>query len=135
MTVRVIDIESTGISPESTAMTPRSKMPLADDVPKVNNGSAVDADGDVDLRVRRMHRRDINRVWEFLKLVFGGVNRETVEFQRPRRESFATPRSHGPLQGLERIGLGADRVKPSLGIDKPRMPYRQPRLPALPSDL
>jgi hypothetical protein len=31
-----------------------------------------------------MHRRDVNRVWQFLKMVFRGVNRETVEFQRPR---------------------------------------------------
>lgn len=31
-----------------------------------------------------MHRRDLNRVWEFLKLVFRDVNRETVEYQRPR---------------------------------------------------
>src|SRR6186713_1971777 len=38
------------------------------------------------LRVRRMHRRDINRVWEFLKLVFRDVNRETVEYQRPRHK-------------------------------------------------
>ncbi len=36
------------------------------------------------LRVRRMHRRDLNRVWEFLKRVFREVNRETVEYQRPR---------------------------------------------------
>lgn len=35
------------------------------------------------VRVRRMHRRDINRTWEFLKLVFRKVNRETVEYQRP----------------------------------------------------
>lgn len=34
--------------------------------------------------VRRMHRRDINRAWEFLKLVFRGVNQKTVEYQRPR---------------------------------------------------
>jgi len=38
----------------------------------------------LDVRVRRMHRRDINRVWDFLKLVFRDVNRETVEYQRPR---------------------------------------------------
>jgi ribosomal protein S18 acetylase RimI-like enzyme len=38
----------------------------------------------IELHVRRMHRRDINRVWQFLKLVFRDVNRETVEFQRPR---------------------------------------------------
>jgi ribosomal protein S18 acetylase RimI-like enzyme len=36
------------------------------------------------VRVRRIHRRDVNRVWEFLKLVFRDVNRETVEYQRPR---------------------------------------------------
>jgi ribosomal protein S18 acetylase RimI-like enzyme len=36
------------------------------------------------VRVRRMHRRDLNRVWDFLKLVFRDVNRETVEYQRPR---------------------------------------------------
>lgn len=40
--------------------------------------------GDPVLRVRRIHRRDLNRVWEFLKLVFRDVNRETVEYQRPR---------------------------------------------------
>lgn len=34
--------------------------------------------------VRRVHRRDLNRVWDFLKLVFRDVNRETVEYQRPR---------------------------------------------------
>jgi ribosomal protein S18 acetylase RimI-like enzyme len=40
--------------------------------------------GDEVIRVRRMHRRDINRVWEFLKLVFREVNQKTVEYQRPR---------------------------------------------------
>lgn len=40
-------------------------------------------DGPV-VRVRRIHRRDLNRVWEFLKLCFRDVNRETVEYQRPR---------------------------------------------------
>lgn len=39
---------------------------------------------EIELRVRRIHRRDLNRVWEFLKLVFRDVNRETVEYQRPR---------------------------------------------------
>src|SRR5882757_4913349 len=43
-------------------------------------------DAEVELRVRRIHRRDINRVWEFLKLVFRDVNRETVEYQRPRHK-------------------------------------------------
>lgn len=41
---------------------------------------------EVEIRVRRMHRRDINRVWEFLKKVFRDVNRETVEYQRPRHK-------------------------------------------------
>src|SRR5262245_10065112 len=41
---------------------------------------------EIELHVRRMHRRDINRVWHFLKMVFRGVNRETVEFQRPRHK-------------------------------------------------
>ena len=39
---------------------------------------------ELELRVRRMHRRDLNRVWEFLKIVFRDVIRETVEYQRPR---------------------------------------------------
>jgi hypothetical protein len=51
---------------------------------------AKSGDEGIELQVRRMHRRDINRVWEFLKLVFRGVNRETVEFQRPRhKQQFA----------------------------------------------
>jgi len=37
----------------------------------------------LEVRVRRIHRRDLNRAWEFLKLVFRDVNRETVEYQRP----------------------------------------------------
>lgn len=42
------------------------------------------ADDESVMRVRRIHRRDLNRSWEFLKLVFRDVNRETVEYQRPR---------------------------------------------------
>jgi ribosomal protein S18 acetylase RimI-like enzyme len=38
----------------------------------------------IEIRVRRMHRRDRNRVWEFLKHVFRDVNRQTLEYQRPR---------------------------------------------------
>ena len=36
------------------------------------------------INVRHMARRDINRVWEFLKVSFRAVNAETVEYQRPR---------------------------------------------------
>ena len=43
-----------------------------------------------EVRVRRIHRRDLNRTWEFLKLCFRDVNRETVEYQRPRlKKRFA----------------------------------------------
>ncbi len=43
-------------------------------------------DAELELRVRRLQRRDINRVWELLKRVFRDVNRETVEYQRPRHK-------------------------------------------------
>src|ERR1043166_6066223 len=36
------------------------------------------------IAVRHMARRDIGRVWDFLKVSFREVNAETVEFQRPR---------------------------------------------------
>jgi ribosomal protein S18 acetylase RimI-like enzyme len=36
------------------------------------------------LIVRHMTRRDIGRVWDFLKISFREVNAETVEYQRPR---------------------------------------------------
>ena len=48
--------------------------------------AGAEAGCELELRVRRMHRRDLNRVWEFLKLVFRDVNRETVEYQRPRHK-------------------------------------------------
>jgi ribosomal protein S18 acetylase RimI-like enzyme len=53
-----------------TAAAPEKKSPSPSAGPEV--------------RVRRIHRRDLNRTWEFLKLVFRAVNRETVEYQRPR---------------------------------------------------
>src|SRR5689334_7409698 len=36
------------------------------------------------ITVRHMARRDIGRVWDFLKISFREVNAETVEYQRPR---------------------------------------------------
>jgi ribosomal protein S18 acetylase RimI-like enzyme len=36
------------------------------------------------INVRHMTRRDISRVWDFLKVSFREVNAETVEYQRPR---------------------------------------------------
>jgi len=62
-------------------MLPPDDMTSAPDDPDNEDGEAG-----IELYVRRMHRRDINRVWRFLKLVFRGVNRETVEFQRPRHK-------------------------------------------------
>lgn len=57
------------------------------DQSKKSDKTSVDVvDPELELRVRRIHRRDINRVWTFLKLVFRDVNRETVEFQRPRHK-------------------------------------------------
>lgn len=50
------------------------------DAKEAPNGAAVEPT----IKVRRIHRRDLNRAWEFLKLVFRDVNRETVEYQRPR---------------------------------------------------
>ncbi len=39
------------------------------------------------ISVRRIHRRDLNRTWEFLKLVFRIVNKSTLEYQRPRTKA------------------------------------------------
>jgi ribosomal protein S18 acetylase RimI-like enzyme len=80
-------------TPRSKAISPDDAVPTADNDLALDEGDAVKADaaiddtpGEVELRVRRLHRRDLNRVWEFLKLVFRDVNRETVEFQRPRHK-------------------------------------------------
>jgi len=58
-------------------------MPRHTDDPALGAESRSTGDGLV-IKVRRIHRRDLNRVWEFLKLVFRDVNRQTVEYQRPR---------------------------------------------------
>jgi ribosomal protein S18 acetylase RimI-like enzyme len=50
--------------------------------------SRTGAVGEMELRVRRIHRRDLDRVWRFLKRVFRDVNRETVEYQRPRLKKY-----------------------------------------------
>lgn len=39
------------------------------------------------ITVRRIHRRDLNKTWEFLKLVFRDVNKNTLEYQRPRTKA------------------------------------------------
>jgi ribosomal protein S18 acetylase RimI-like enzyme len=50
--------------------------------------SRLPAGSEMELRVRRIHRRDLDRVWRFLKRVFRDVNRETVEYQRPRLKKY-----------------------------------------------
>src|SRR5215470_13758402 len=62
-----------------------------------------------EVRVRRIHRRDLNRVWEFLKLVFRDVLRETIEYQRPRLKKHffghvLTNQIGPPMPAVDRIG-------------------------------
>jgi ribosomal protein S18 acetylase RimI-like enzyme len=54
------------------------------------------------IEVRRIHRRDLNRAWEFLKKSFRDVNLETVEYQRPRSKKrfFETYEEEGVEQLL-----------------------------------
>jgi ribosomal protein S18 acetylase RimI-like enzyme len=54
------------------------------------------------VNVRRLHRRDLNKVWEFLKRSFRDVNLETVEYQRPRSKKrfFETYEEEGVEQLL-----------------------------------
>lgn len=68
-------------------MARRRKAPPPPALPERAEPGEDDEDGAEpkdEIRVRRMHRRDLNRVWEFLKLVFRDVNRQTLEYQRPR---------------------------------------------------
>lgn len=60
----------------------KAKIPDVSRKPKGHKNGRVKMD--LELRVRRIHRRDLNLVWEFLKRVFRDVIRETVEYQRPR---------------------------------------------------
>lgn len=70
----------------ANAQKPEIPMcPADDELDTTDDETAEPAlSADVEVRVRRLHRRDINKVWEFLKRVFRDVNRETVEYQRPR---------------------------------------------------
>jgi ribosomal protein S18 acetylase RimI-like enzyme len=58
------------------------------------------------IQVRRIHRRDLNAVWDFLKLSFRDVNRATVEYQRPRTKQrfFETYEEEGVEQLLFLVG-------------------------------
>jgi ribosomal protein S18 acetylase RimI-like enzyme len=52
-------------------------------IPKAAKGKKKAPGGPL-ITVRHMNRRDIGRVWDFLKVSFRDVNAETVEYQRPR---------------------------------------------------
>jgi ribosomal protein S18 acetylase RimI-like enzyme len=59
------------------------------------------------ITVRRIHRRDLNAVWEFLKLSFRDVNRATVEYQRPRtKQRFLETYEE---EGVEQLLFSVDR--------------------------
>jgi ribosomal protein S18 acetylase RimI-like enzyme len=60
------------------------------------------------ITVRRIHRRDLNAVWEFLKLSFRDVNRATVEYQRPRtKQRFMETYEE---EGVEQLLFSVDRA-------------------------
>ena len=61
---------------KSVARAPAAKPVAAPKKKKAKPGQTI--------TVRHMGRRDIGRVWEFLKVSFREVNAETVEYQRPR---------------------------------------------------
>ena len=59
------------------------------------------------IEVRRIHRRDLNAVWEFIKLSFRDVNRATVEYQRPRtKQRFLETYEE---EGVEQLLFTSDR--------------------------
>ncbi|GAC1394541.1 MAG: hypothetical protein NVS3B10_09710 [Polyangiales bacterium] len=55
------------------------EAPTGEPPPKKRRAKKADS-----IEVRRIHRRDLNKVWEFLKLSFRAVNQATLEYQRPR---------------------------------------------------
>jgi len=64
--------------------TKQTPLPESAVAPKRSKKKKKTTGGGPMITVRHMARRDINRVWDFLKLSFREVNTETVEFQRPR---------------------------------------------------
>lgn len=65
---------------EPHPVRPSEPAPRADDAPR----KRAKSNKTQTIHVRRIHRRDLNAVWDFLKLSFRDVNRATVEYQRPR---------------------------------------------------
>jgi ribosomal protein S18 acetylase RimI-like enzyme len=64
--------------------TRKTPLPVTSIAPKRSKKKKKATGGGPMITVRHMARRDIKRVWDFLKLSFREVNTETVEFQRPR---------------------------------------------------
>jgi ribosomal protein S18 acetylase RimI-like enzyme len=73
------------VAPSRARAKPAKAAPEATPEQVAAGGPEGDCTGVI--RVRRMHRRDIKRVWEFLKRVFRDVNQKTVELQRARNRS------------------------------------------------
>lgn len=74
--------------------------------PAVPEPTPSELEGNPLVKVRRVHRRDLNRVWEFLKLTFRDVNRDTVEYQRPRtKQRFLETYEE---EGIEQIVFEVD---------------------------
>ena len=63
--------------------TKQTPLPESAVAPKRSKKKKTTGGGPM-ITVRHMAKRDIKRVWDFLKLSFREVNTETVEFQRPR---------------------------------------------------
>jgi ribosomal protein S18 acetylase RimI-like enzyme len=74
-------------APEPMPSARKAKSPTRPPLGRAE-GQLKSVDGDdanpAHITVRRMTKRDLPAVWEFLKLSFRDVNRETVEYQRPR---------------------------------------------------
>lgn len=87
--------------PEPTRAKPKSTAPASTPAPKRGDEGTIS--------VRRIHRRDLLRTWEFLKLCFRDVNRETVEYQRPRSKKrfFEVYEEEGIVQLLFELVQGS----------------------------
>jgi ribosomal protein S18 acetylase RimI-like enzyme len=77
-------------SSRKTLITAPVAAPEEPDAPETASDVETVGPDEADvIRVRRLHRRDLKRIWEFLKRVFRDVNQKTVELQRPRsRRTF-----------------------------------------------
>ena len=82
-------------------------LPAAGEPAKGAKGKARKRINAQTIEVRRIHRRDLNAVWEFIKLSFRDVNRATVEYQRPRtKQRFLETYEE---EGVEQLLFTTDR--------------------------